>query len=959
MPEKGFRLPYRLLQAGIGGRGLRRAREAWVKILIRQWVFLFAILISGSISSYAQSYDLTVAVLVNSSNAAGFNTDTANPGAYQRYAERYFENFQIPYQLFDVATTAPPADLGNHQLIIAAHPGLSLSPAWQAALMAAVNAGTGFVNLDSDPAIGSASHIQAIFGATGSGLGTSATSITIPFAMTAGGATPHYIAALQMKTLEPAGDFIYNFHADQNGNVNPVTATVLEGASGTVIARIGTDPLILATSFGAGRAVNFGTLDYLQADRFGFLEGVDDLFWRSLAWAARKPFVMRAYPRFWSLRLDYNVDSGWISRLRAMYDPTLTGTVAADGTGGPWKVTGSVNTEFLPAGDPGRDQAIADINAGKLQISAHGFNKSNFGDLFWGGSSIPGRALTDLEWQNNVATLQQFQQGNGGSDSIPFFSQWWVSQFYNLSNNIGSDLASTFGARYIGTTIKPGFPYALSPSDAPYQQERLHARPYWLYQLPPKPAGVLPSDESYSFFFADDLTIASRAGLPDQKFFLVGSRAIDLSFAATPALNWCNSQGDGAAFSTARFEWYSWRLFSSLVPAEVYTQDDAFQQCALSPQPSNTTFHNGAEQIIHDLATWLNNNGARPIFMQDMAQYIYARTKSTLTRATFDAGNITYTFTGDSADPDGNLVPTQALVFESDTQEHWETVPGFRNGLTFTDGPQPVAVGTKLSFASNLSKLTLTSAGSTAQLHFLVIFSNGTTQDLTNAAGTSYASSAPDVATVSTTGLVTAVGSGVSTITATDGNLAAMVTADVSIPPPPDFSVPATLGSATIAAGQSTIFQMSVGSISGFQQTVSFVCSGAPVGATCSVNPNPATPGSADGVQVILNTTARAASFPVNRNLPAPPTEMIVLIAGLETLILALVLTGRRRLISSAPALMLLMVSVGCGGGGGSSPAPPNPATGSTGTPAGTYVLTITGTSGTHSHSTTANLIVK
>ena len=731
-----------------------------MKIRIRKWAAFFALSILGSVCGYAQTFDLTVAVLVNSSNAAGFNTDPANPGAYQRYAERYFENFQIPYQLFDVATTTPPADLGKHQLIVAAHPGLSLSPAWQSSIVAAVNAGAGFVNLDSDPAIGSASHIQAIFGATGSVSGTPATSITVPFAVTAGGATPHYIAALQMKTLEAAGDFVYNFHADQSGNLNPVTATVLQGATGTVVATLGTDPLILATTFGAGRAVNFGTLDYLQADRFGFMMGVDDLFWRSLAWAARKPFVMRAYPRFWSLRLDYNVDSAWISRLRSMYDPTLTGAATADGTGGPWKVTGSINTDFLPAGDAGRDQAIADIKAGKLQISAHGFNKSNFGDLFWEGSSTPGRALTDVEWQNNISTLQQFQQGNGSNDSIPFFSQWWVSQFYNLSNNIGSDMANTFGARYIGATIQPGFPYALSPSDAAYQQERLHARPYWLYQLPPKPATVLPSDESFSFFFADDLTIGSRAGLPSQKFFLVGSRAIDLSFAQSPALNWCNSQGDGTAFATARFEWYSWRLFSSLVPAEVYTQDDAFQQCAVSPPPPNTTFHNGAEQIIHDISAWLNSNGARPIFMQDMAQYIYARTKSTLTRAAFDGTNITYTFTGNAADQDGNLVPTQVLIFDSDTQEHWETLPGFKKGFTFTDGPQPVVVGTKLSPASNLSTFTLTSSGGTAQLHFLVTFSDGSTQDLTTAAGTTYSSGTLAVATVSTTGLVTAVANG-------------------------------------------------------------------------------------------------------------------------------------------------------------------------------------------------------
>src|SRR5207244_8680026 len=125
------------------------------------------------------------------------------------------------------------------------------------------------------------------------------------------------------------------------------------GTAGTVIASVGSDPLILARTSGLGRAVHVGTLDYLRADRFGFLMGVDDLFWRSLVWAARKPFVVRGYPRLWSLQMDDTL-SGWGARVRDLYDPGLTGPVAADGTGGPWRVTGFVFTDNVAPGSADR-----------------------------------------------------------------------------------------------------------------------------------------------------------------------------------------------------------------------------------------------------------------------------------------------------------------------------------------------------------------------------------------------------------------------------------------------------------------------------------------------------------------------------------------------------------------------------------------------------------------------------
>ncbi len=64
----------------------------------------------------------------------------------------------------------------------------------------------------------------------------------------------------------------------------------------TVIARAPT---------GEGRVVVFGTGEQLYAEGiYGHLRGIDGLMWRSLVWAAAKPFPMRCVPPYVTARMD-------------------------------------------------------------------------------------------------------------------------------------------------------------------------------------------------------------------------------------------------------------------------------------------------------------------------------------------------------------------------------------------------------------------------------------------------------------------------------------------------------------------------------------------------------------------------------------------------------------------------------------------------------------------------------
>ena len=65
------------------------------------------------------------------------------------------------------------------------------------------------------------------------------------------------------------------------------------------------------TTYGSGHAVQWGSYDWMSHDVLGPLFGLDDLVWRSIVWAARKPFVMQGLPPFVTMRMDDVIDPSW------------------------------------------------------------------------------------------------------------------------------------------------------------------------------------------------------------------------------------------------------------------------------------------------------------------------------------------------------------------------------------------------------------------------------------------------------------------------------------------------------------------------------------------------------------------------------------------------------------------------------------------------------------------------
>ncbi len=652
---------------------------------------LFALSCTLAGIAAAQTTDVTVDVLVNSTNTAGYNTNPASPGEYQRYPERYLENLQIPYRVIDVSNTPPP-NLTGVPLIIAAHRGLNLSFAWQQAILSAVEGGVGFVNLDWDTAIGTNAHMQAIFGSTSSAPGTAGTSITIPATYLPDGATPHYITQLQLRwpignPNSATGNMVYNFHSDDSGNQGTATSTVLLGANGlphpggTVLATIGTDAFWTVTTFGSGHAVNIGTYDYLRADRFGFLMGIDDIFWRSLVWAARKPFVFRGYPRLFAIQQDDPV-AGYAERVGDMFNTSLTGTgttqTLINGTkvtiGGPWRVTGNIqdaDSDFN-SGSQERQTIINDLATGFLKVGPHTVSGGSDGDLYWSG---PGDSvqLTDAQWQANYNALLTFQQGggntgsfNGTSDILPFTSHM-IPHFWDVSNNVGFDLWQ-LGIRYVTEIQQPGVFYE-GPCKTPAQRmPGLH--PFRVYEQPPTNCNP---NEIWSFFWADNFPIGSRKGLAGETFFGFATQLQGMNYPSFDAKWPQSANGISAPVALENWEAYTWRFWSSMDPVQIYNHDGGSM--------ANGTTQERQQHIV-SVSNWVSANGGRPVFMEDMGAYLHARVNSNITGGSVTPSTITLNFSGSATDMNSKPVTTETMVFFNNDNGTQVDVAGFTNGAT-------------------------------------------------------------------------------------------------------------------------------------------------------------------------------------------------------------------------------------------------------------------------------------
>lgn len=262
--------------------------------------------------------------------------------------------------------------------------------------------------------------------------------------------------------------------------------------------------------------------------------------------------------------------------------------------------------------------------------------------------------------------------------------------------------------------------------------------------------------------------------------------------------------------------------------------------------------------------------------------------------------------------------------------------------------PSPVSPG-----ASSSSTVTVTTGGGFSGVVNLGV--NGLPAGATGTFNpTTVMGSGSSTLTVKTSSS-TPVGSPILTITGTSGSLLQSTEATLTVALVPDFTIATTPSTQTVTHGGTAGSTVNVGALNGLSGSVALACTVQPSPALapqCSIVPSSTTPG-IPAMLTVSTTPSTVGAVPFGSGLSY---AVWLPLMGLVAMGVGFGSQSKRK--ADVPAVVLacslcasLIFVVACGGSSMRSS--------SSGTPAGTYTITVTGTSGSLQHSAPAMLKVQ
>jgi len=198
-----------------------------------------------------------------------------------------------------------------------------------------------------------------------------------------------------------------------------------------------------------------------------------------------------------------------------------------------------------------------------------------------------------------------------------------------------------------------------------------------------------------------------------------------------------------------------------------------------------------------------------------------------------------------------------------------------------------------------------------------------------------------------------------------DTNYAASSSVIMTLNLAPDFALAnGGINSQTVSAGTTAqyINDLDVTPFFGFSAPVTVSCASSAPKTNCTANPSsyPLSSGAGVGTISVATTSRTIAAITRPQSRPLFRSVVVCIMSLLVMTLMAMPTPQRSHHFSVVLSLVFLLTLlgttlVGCGGGNGGG----NNGGGQAGTPAGTYTVTVTGVSGTVSHTTTVSLIVQ
>jgi uncharacterized membrane protein len=234
-----------------------------------------------------------------------------------------------------------------------------------------------------------------------------------------------------------------------------------------------------------------------------------------------------------------------------------------------------------------------------------------------------------------------------------------------------------------------------------------------------------------------------------------------------------------------------------------------------------------------------------------------------------------------------------------------------------------------------------------------------------------------------TTSSTTPTGSYALTITGTSGTLTHNTLVTLVVNPPPNFALSASPASQSVVQGASTSYTVTVTPSGGFTGTVSFSPSGLPTGASATFNPASVAGSGSSTMSVTTSSTTPTGSYPLTitgtSGTLSHTASVTLIVTAAATPNFTLSASPSSQTVTQGASTSYTVTITPSGGftgsvtfsasglpAGAAASFAPNPATSTssmtvttaTTTPAGSYPLTITGVSGTLSHTASVTLVV-